>query len=214
MKAGVALTLGLLILAAAWLGPLPELAGTAFIAHMGMHVSVIAVAAPLIALGLGGSRLDPVRRLPWLFSPVPASIVEFVVVWGWHAPVLHHAARHQPGAMMLEQGMFLAVGLLLWLSAFGGESGQRAGRTAAGIGGLLLTSMHMTLLGALLALGPRPLFGHAEVAGFGLTALEDQHLGGVLMLLVGGSAYLLGGLYLLSGLLREPKGPSPQAGRP
>ena len=43
----------------------------------------------------------------------------------------------------------------------------------------------------------------------GLTPLEDQHLGGAIMLLVGGVSYLLGGLWLTVGLLRgrmlEPK---------
>ena len=35
--------LGLLTLAAAWLGPLPELAGRAFFAHMTMHMCVVAL---------------------------------------------------------------------------------------------------------------------------------------------------------------------------
>jgi putative membrane protein len=101
--------------------------------------------------------------------------------------------------------MFLFTGLLVWLSAFGGDAWQRGNRTAAGIIGLLLTAMHMTLLGALLALTSRPLYTHAE--GFtvaGLTPLEDQHLGGAIMLLVGGLSYLCGGLWLTVGLLRHP----------
>jgi putative membrane protein len=67
--------------------------------------------------------------------------------------------------------------------------------------GLLLTSMHMTLLGALLALSPRPLYPHLHGAA-GLTPLADQQLGGAIMLLVGGVSYLLGGLALTVGLLR------------
>ena len=60
---------------------------------------------------------------------------------------------------------------------------------------LLLTSMHMTLFGALLALTPRPLYDHA--GHFASPApLEDQHLGGAIMLLVGGLSYLAGGLWL------------------
>lgn len=192
------LILGTLILAAAWLGPLPGLARTAFCAHMTMHMAVVAVAAPLLALGIAGGRLDPVRRAPALFAAVPASVLELLVVWAWHAPVPHHLARQSAVGMAVEQGMFLAAGLLLWLSAFGGRSGNR---TAAGVVGLLLTSMHMTLLGALLALAPRPVYAHAHGV-FGLTPLEDQHLGGAIMLLVGGASYLLGGLYLTVGLLR------------
>ena len=196
---------GTLTLAAVWLGPLPRLAGQAFFAHMTMHMGVVAVAAPLLALGIAGGRRDPVRRAPALFAPastpILASILELVVVWAWHAPAPHHLARSSAAGMVVEQGMFLAAGLLVWLSAFGGGSPRSGGRTGAGVVGLLLTSMHMTLLGALLALTPRPLYSHLH--GFsGLTPLEDQHLGGAIMLLVGGVSYLLGGLWLTAGLLR------------
>jgi putative membrane protein len=194
---------GLLTLAAAWLGPLPQLAPRAFAAHMTMHMGVVAVAAPLLAMGVAGGRLDPVRKAPRLFAPIPASVLELVVVWAWHAPALHHAARHGAVGLAAEQGMFLLAGLFVWLSAFGGAARRGGNRTAAGVVGLLLTSMHMTLLGALLALTPRPLYHHVE--GFiGLTPLDDQHLGGAIMLLVGGIAYLTGGLWLTVGLLRGP----------
>ena len=188
------LAAGLLVLVAAWAGPLPTWSGHAFWAHMLMHMAVVAVAAPLLAAGLAGSRFDPARRWPAVFAPVPASVLEFVVVWAWHAPVLHHAAAHGMAMRALEQGSFLAVGLLLWLSAFGGHRAHWRERAAAGIGGLLLTSMHMTLLGVLLALAGRSLYGHA---------LADQQLGGVLMLAIGGTAYLAGALWLLAALLRD-----------
>ncbi|MEG3158615.1 hypothetical protein ACKVMH_12180, partial [Lysobacter zhanggongensis] len=45
---------GLLVLAATWLGPLPGLSRGAFAAHMLMHMGVVAVAAPMIAVGLAG----------------------------------------------------------------------------------------------------------------------------------------------------------------
>lgn len=196
-----ALALALLTLAMSWLGPLPKHAQHAFAAHMAMHVLVVAVAAPLLALWLANTTRDPVRRRPWLFSPALASLIELVVVWGWHAPAAHHAARHSTALLILEQLSYLGVGLLLWLSAFGGS--QRRDRAAAGIAGLLLTSMHMTLLGVLLALAGRPLYDHGLLAAAAVTPLEDQHLGGVIMLVFGGCSYLAGGLYLLAGLLRE-----------
>ena len=192
---------GVAVLAAAWLGPLPELARRAFAAHMAMHVSVVAVAAPLLALALAGGRLDPARRWPALLAPIPVSVLELVVVWAWHAPGLHHAARQGGAALALEQGSFLVTGFLVWVAAFGGAPERRGERASAGIVGLLLTAMHMTLLGALLALAPRPLYAHAAPV-WGLTALEDQHLGGALMLAGGGSVYLAGGLALAAGLLR------------
>lgn len=192
---------GLGVLAAAWLGPLPALAKQLFSAHMSLHVAVIAVAAPLLAVAIAGSRFDPVRSMPVLFSPVPASIVELVVVWLWHAPALHHLARHSDLMHALEQGSFLAAGLLVWLAAFGGSPVQFRARAVAAVTGLLLTSMHMTLLGVLLAVADRDLYGHA--GAFGFNTLQDQQLGGVIMLSVGGVAYLAGALYRVSGLLRE-----------
>ena len=203
----VFLVLGLLTLAAAWLGPLPLLARDAFFAHMTMHMAVVAVAAPLLALGVGGGRFDPARAAPGLFAPVQASLVELVIVWAWHTPALHHAARHHQTAFIAEQGMFFIAGVYLWLSAFGGDGSKIKNRNAAGVVGLLLTAMHMTLLGALLALAPRPLYTHVNerAGGFaGLAPLDDQHLGGAIMLLVGGLSYLFGGLWLTVRLLREP----------
>jgi putative membrane protein len=195
------LVCGMLTLAAVWLGPLPQLARHAFFAHMVMHMGVLAMAAPLLAMGVAGGRLDPVRHAPGLFAPIPASVMELIVVWTWHAPALHHAARHNTVGLAAEQGVFLLAGLFVWLSACGGNSRHRGNRTAAGVVGLLLTSMHMTLLGALLALTLRPLYAHID--GFtGLTPLQDQHLGGVIMLVVGGVSYLLGGLWLTAVLLR------------
>ena len=198
---------GAVVLAAAWLGPLPALARQSFAAHMTMHMAVVAIACPLLALGLAGTRFDPLRgrvggARAVLFSPYVASALEFVVVWAWHAPGLHHLARHSVGGLVAEQASFFAVGALVWLSAFGGGGAARD-RAAAGVGGLLMTSMHMTLLGVLLALAGRPLYAHGGATPFGLSALQDQHVGGVVMLAVGGVAYLAGALALLATLLRE-----------
>lgn len=189
------------VLATCWMGPLPQLAQRAFFAHMAVHMLVVAAAAPLLAMSVAGTRADPVARWPHLFPPLPVSLVELVVVWAWHMPALHHAARHDGTAFVLEQTTFLLSGLLLWLAVLGGGRVHRAAQGAAGVAALLLTSMHMTLLGALLALSPRPLFAHHGSA-FGLSALEDQHLGGAFMLLVGGLTYTGGGLWLMSELLR------------
>jgi putative membrane protein len=69
--------------------------------------------------------------------------------------------------------------------------------------------MHMTLLGALFALANRPLFAHASPGPAALSALADQQLGGVIMLLVGGASYLAGGLWLMGSLLRSSPSGAP-----
>jgi putative membrane protein len=134
-------------------------------------------------------------------AAIPASMIELVVVWAWHVPALHHVARHDSAALVLEQGSFIAAGVLLWTAAIGGDREQRRVRAGAGIVALLFTSMHMTLLGALFALANRPLFAHPQT-GTSLSAVSDQQLGGVIMLLVGGASYLLGGLQLTAIALR------------
>lgn len=202
MKRSIVLVFGWLTLGALWWGPLPELARDSFAAHMAMHMGVVAIAAPLLAIGVAGTSFDPVRRMPAMFPPVAISLVEFVIVWVWHAPALHHMARHNVAGLLVEQGTFFAAGFLLWLSALGGDAPLRSERAGAGVAALLLTSMHMTLLGALLALTPRVLYAHGGHETR-LTPLEDQHLGGAVMLAVGGVSYLAGGLWLTAGLVRS-----------
>jgi putative membrane protein len=194
---------GLFVLASVWFVPWSQLVRGGFSAHMITHMGVVALAAPMIALGVAGGRFDPVRRRPALFPPIPLSIVELLVVWAWHAPALHHGARHSMLPWWIEQGSFLVSGLMVWLSAFGGDAGDRSNRRAEGLVALLLTWMHMTLLGALLALAPRSLYGGHD--------LDDQHLGGAIMLLAGGVAYLAGGLWLAIGLLRARRGEASKA---
>jgi putative membrane protein len=196
-------------LACVWLTPLVESSLGPFSAHMATHMTVVALAAPLLALALAGSALDPLRRLPAPLLAVPASLVELLVVWVWHAPALHQFARQSSTGFAAEQATFLASALAVWLCACATERQTFAGTavaggyetgssSGAGVLALLLTSMHMTLLGALLALSPRPLYhDHAH------SALADQHFGGAMMLVVGGVVYLAGGLYLAAKLL-EP----------
>jgi putative membrane protein len=199
--------LGAIVLAVLWLGPLPGWARGSFTAHMTLHMGVVAVAAPLLALALAGGDRDPARALPALFSAIPAAALELAIVWGWHAPLLHHVARTSSIGFALEQGSFLAAGFLVWMASLGGERDVVGSRAGAGVVALLLTSMHMTLLGALLALTPRPLYQHGG-ASTASAALDDQQLGGAIMLVVGGVVYLAGGLWqsrrlLLSGATRR-----------
>jgi putative membrane protein len=197
------LSLALLALAAAWVWPVPAWDGWPFAAHMAAHVSLVALAAPLVALAVAGGPLDPVRwrRPP---SALGASLVEGVVVWVFHAPAFHAAARSNPVVWIVEQGGFLSCAVTLWIAALGGGAALRRRRAVGGIAALLLTSMHMTLLGALVALAPRELYVHAHGAA-AQGATIDQQLGGSIMAVVGGAAYLAGGLFLVADLVRGPR---------
>lgn len=193
---------GLICLAFAWSGVPALLAAGPFSAHMIAHVTVVAVAAPLLAVALAGGPNDPTRRWPWLAAPVAAMLAELVVVWGWHLPLPHAAARDHAALWALEQVSFLAVGLALWFAVLGGPADEERARGAGGVVALLLTSMHMTLLGALITLAPRSLYAHHPHMGEGGLPLADQQVAGMVMLAAAAS-YLFGGLWLVARLLRE-----------
>jgi putative membrane protein len=202
---------GLILLALLWGGPLMRASHQDFAAHMAVHMGLVAVVAPLLAAGIAGTRFDLSERHPLIFGPLIASAAELVTVWGWHLPALHAAARTDALAHAAEQASFLAVGLWVWtacLGLAGGETDGRSRRAALGTVGLLLTSMHMTLLGALIAFAGRPLYTHglAGLHGTGVDPAQliaDQQAGGVIMLLGGGLAYLIGGVALMARLFRD-----------
>ncbi|KZY34237.1 cytochrome-c oxidase, partial [Roseovarius sp. HI0049] len=166
---------GLVLLAAVWVLPL-EAAMPVFAAHMLRHMVLVAVAAPLIVLGL------PQVTARLAMPPLAAAAAEFVVVWAWHLPVAHGLGRTMALGFVAEQASFLIVGLLVWAGCL------RSDRPLAGAGGLLLTSMHMTLLGALIVLAPRDLY--AEFCGTP-PDLSGQQIGGMLMLGIGTPVYLI-----------------------
>lgn len=200
----LALGAGLAVLAAIWFGPLLGPWRASLTASMIAHMGVIAIAAPLVVIGLP-QRWRPGRSMPAAL-PVLASLIELFAVWGWHAPVMRAAVEASLAVTVAEQATFLAVGMLLWSTAFAAP--RERTHAASGAAALLLTSIHMTLLGALLALSPRPLYGAGEVTCFGivLDAGQDQHIGGVVMLMIGAIVYLAGGLSLIGRLLEAGAG--------
>lgn len=201
-RARIASLLGIATLLIAWIG-LPRAGLPPFSTHMAGHMLVVAVAAPLLALALVDTWAERSPAVPVLLpSAIAASMIELVVVWGWHAPAAHLAARTQPWALAFEQGSFLASGVLLWAAVLG------RGRLLDGMVALLLTAMHMTLLAALVAVSTRPLFGHAAhlhaAPSIEISPLADQQLGGAIMFILGNAAYLGGALLLAArGLSRR-----------
>lgn len=188
MKARVLMATGFAVLALAWAGPLPRLVQTSFAAHMTLHMAVVGIGVPLVAAGLAlhWGR----HRMPMLY-PIIASMIDFAVIWVWHAPVLHAASRTSSWVLTFEQASFAWAALLVWLVAL-------TGPPLAGALELFFTSMHMVLLGALMTLAPRTHF--TDLCGPG--TLADQQLGGTIMLAIGGVVYLGAGLMLIGRVLQ------------
>ncbi len=188
------------LLAALWSGPLVRLSSVSFTAHMALHLALVLMAAPLLALGL--ARAGALSGV--LFGPGVAlgfSLVEMLAVWSWHAPALHAMAALRPGAFALQQASFLGAGLLVWLPGLADRT--RVG-AAAGALALAASFTHMTMLGVLLVIAPGLIYAPGLCGGaFGLDALTDQWLGGALMAVVGGLVYMAGAVWFANGLLRH-----------
>ena len=197
MNPRLILIAGIVVLVFAWAGPLPEMVRDSLAAHMWLHMTVVGIGVPLLAMGI--SRLWHLRLPIWL--AVAASLIDFAVIWLWHAPGLHHAARSAGHALALEQASFAAAAMLVWLVALQGPR-------IAGALTLFFTSMHMTLLGALMALAPRPIYaGHLHGDAASIAPLLDQQIGGIIMLAIGGVVYFSGALWLSALALRPERVP-------
>jgi putative membrane protein len=205
MKPRLFIGLGLALLLAAWAGPLPRLVPESFAAHMALHMGIVGIAIPVLAAGLAPMLADHPYLRSQLVLPIVISLFDLVVVWGWHTPALHHASRSSSWMLAYEQASFALAALLVWILALAAPKGRREGAALAGALALFFTSMHMTLLGALIGLAPRPIYpGHAHHSPFGLSEMADQQVVGVIMLAIGGVIYLLGGLLLVARALHRP----------
>jgi putative membrane protein len=202
---------GMLTLLAALVSPLDTLSGVLFSAHMAQHLLLLLVAAPLFVLSrplftllwglprplrIGVGRAWRKGALPhagWalLVLPPVAFVLHFLVLWGWHAPVLYQAALADPAVHALEHASFLAAGGLLWWTIIHPHGGARAYGVSVMI--LFLTALQGGVLGALLTFSPQPWYPiyMPLTRSWGLSPLADQQLAGVLMWIPSGIVYLL-----------------------
>ncbi|MBW9117694.1 cytochrome c oxidase assembly protein [Rhizobium cauense] len=171
------------------------------LAHMVVHMMIVAIAAPFLAVSISRSQVGSTIKPSWL-GPLLASVLELLVVWFWHLPAARRWAETRADAVLVEQISFVGAGMILWLTCF--RPLEEGGQRMAGVIGLLFTSIHMTLLGVLLTLSPRPLYGAGDITclGIPLSRSVDQQLAGVVMLLIGAAAYLIGAVFLLAEVLK------------
>lgn len=214
---------GWLALAAALVTPLDALGSRLFAAHMVQHELLMVVAAPLLVLGRPLAawtwafappqrrRIGAATRWRWLAAawdaitrPVTAWTLHALALWAWHVPVLFEAALRHEAVHVLQHTTFLGTALLFWWAVLGGD--PRSPRGGFALAYLFTTMMHTGALGALLTFAPTAWYPAYEQAGggFGLTPVEDQQLGGLIMWVPGGIAYVIAGLALVGRLLARP----------
>lgn len=160
----------LVVLSAAWVWPLAFLAHYLFTAHMVQHLLVMNVAALFMAVAMPACKRRPMAL------PVVTAL-QMTVFWIWHMPAIFDAAHYSVAVQGLMQVSLLAVALLFWRDIL-----NHASSVWNRIFALLITAKLFCLLGAAFVFSRRtlyPTFGNPEA--WGLTALEDQHLAGLLM---------------------------------
>jgi putative membrane protein len=202
-----------------------------FAPHMAEHELLTIVAAPLLAAGRPGVPYllalslslrrwvgrwiiaGGARRL-WraLVHPGVAWALHGAALWLWHAPSLFEAALRSEAIHYLQHVTLLATALLFWTSILPRRANART--RVVGVFSLFTTSMHSTLLGALLTLSPTVWYASYAVAAGAPdpSALEDQQLAGLIMWVPAGLVYVAAALALCAAVLRDD-GSRSQLGR-
>jgi len=215
---------GLLTVAVALFSPLDPLGEQLCAAHMVQHLLLLTVAAPLLAAGA------PSRAMLWAFpvqarrgfgrwwhrrpvlrwaagligTPPAAWVLSVAALVLWHLPGPYRLALGDERIHALEHLSFLATGFLFW-SVVLRPDGYRRLEPGAAVLYVFTAGLPAGLLGALLTFAGRPLYGgqSAAAAAWGLTALGDQQLAGLLMWMPGGVVYLAAAAVFFVAWLRQ-----------
>lgn len=157
-------------------------------AQMLLHIVLMNAVAPVFALVV----LDKARRLRspgWRGLLLPATVLQLLAFWAWHAPPVLDAVMQSNLLHVAMQASLLSLALWFWLAVFS-VRGRRRWRA---ILALLMTSKVFCLLGVLLVFAPRALYTSAASHAQPASALHDQQLAGLLMLIACPATYLLAG---------------------
>jgi putative membrane protein len=212
---------GIFILAVSQISPLHELGSTLFTAHMVQHELLILIAAPLLVYSrpistflwafpmparvkLGAMARRPRIARSWrtVTAPAAAWTIHAIALWGWHMPWLYQATLGSEWIHALQHISFLGSALLFWWALMRQEYARNYGASVAYI---FTTALHSGALGALLTFAPRlfyPIYDGRTVA-WGLSTIEDQQLGGLIMWVPSGLVYVALGLWLFARWLKE-----------
>jgi putative membrane protein len=216
---------GWLSLVFALVSPLDPLGGRLFSAHMVQHELLMVVSAPLLVLGrplatwtwaLSFAQRRVVGRFfasrGWsgiwstLTDPLFAWALHALALWAWHIPALFDAALAHEGWHIAQHVSFLGTALFFWWSVLGHDPRGRygPGHSAAY---LFTTMMHTGALGALLSLAPTPWYAAyiPTTNALGLDPAQDQQLGGLVMWVPAGLAYVIAALAVIGKVLTRAR---------
>ena len=219
----------LLAFAAGWtaiviaqVSPLAWLSEQLFSAHMTQHELLMLVAAPLLVLGrpmvvmmwglpaatrqrLGRVSQQPFVGRPWrlLTAPLVVWALHGAALWVWHVPLLYQDALASDNLHLVQHACFLGTAALFWWTIVQGRYG-RLGYGAAVVY-VFSTMLHSGLLGALFTFAPGTIYPaySRSAPAWGVSAIEDQQLAGLIMWIPFGIVFLILGLALFAAWMGE-----------
>ena len=163
-----------------------------FSAHMLQHVLLGDIAPLLLLLSLSRVILRPVTRrlmrleraLGPLASPWTAIALWLGTMYLWHIPALYDAAIEHPLLHALEHFSFFAAGIALWWPLVQPIPMRHALTGLQPLGYIAAAKGGLAALGLFLAWSPSAHYPWYEDAPriWGLTAVEDQNVAGVIMM--------------------------------
>ena len=220
----VVYVLGVGILCLSLVSPLDPLGDTyLFSAHMLQHLLLILVVSPLLLLGLTPERVADWVKSPYvrraadvLGSPAMGWCSNMLMMLVWHLPVLYNAANRSVSVHIVEHLCFLVTGCMFWWPIF---TPLRAERMRPGSAMLYLfgAAVVSTLLGILITFLPvglyEPYLHPVDELGalglirntWGISAVEDQKLAGLLMWVPGCMIYFVVMLLELGRWFQTPE---------
>jgi putative membrane protein len=186
-------TAGWAITSLALISPLCALSVSLFSARVGQHMVLILCAAPLLALATPQVSLRWARRNVWI-----SALSFLVALWFWHMPAPYDATFDSTLIYWAMHLTLFGSAVALWRALLHSPPQTAGDVLFAGA----LTSMQMGFLGAILTTASRPLyFRHLSTSQiWGLTPLQDQALGGLLMWVPGIVLFLCAAVYALGRL--------------
>jgi len=155
--------------------------------HMLQHLLLAMIVPPLLLLGLP----DEWRAFYRIrVSPLAASVVFNLVLAIWHVPFLYEATLRNEPVHVLEHLTFLAVGVLFWWPLLVPEGRDGSMSVMGKIAYLGFAGVPPTILGLAFILSPTVIYPFYAAAPLprvgGLSPLDDQQIGGLLMWVLGG----------------------------
>jgi putative membrane protein len=192
---------GILTLFLALTGPLGDLAGTfLFSAHMVQHLMLTVIAPPLLLFGTPGWLIRPLVLSPPLAPlarvvtrPAIAFAVFSVILTAWHLPVLYNLSLADRGVHITMHLMFIASAVVGWWPLMSPLPELPRLSLPMQMLYVSLLGVPMVVVAALVTLADGILYPHYAAAPrlWGISALQDQKIGGVIMWVPGHMVFLV-----------------------